>query len=111
MHNIFDQVDAEKEKIYREVEKHYIIEDITRQIFENILSDYIADGNNAEDIPDDVWNLCKMDAIYECWTQNNDANLSHWDNINNAINTVFTKESRNAAIDACKALPDEEEGQ
>lgn len=111
MHNIFDQVDAEKEKIYREVEKHYIIEDIARQIFENILSDYIAGSYEAEDIPNEVWNLCKLDAIYEYWAYNSESNLSHWDNINNAIDNVFTEESRNAAINACKALLDEEEGQ
>ena len=99
MINIFYSVDPEKEKIYREVEKHYITEDIVKQIFENILEEHVTDDYEPEDIHDEIWEMCQLDAIYEYWTYNCDANLSHWDNINTAIDSVLSEEKKESIVD------------
>lgn len=91
MSNIFSSINPEKLKIYQEVEKHYIIEDIARQINENIISPNVSGEYIIEDIPDQVWDLCKLEAIYNDWLANNDANLSYWDNINTAIEVILSE--------------------
>lgn len=103
MSKIFDKVNEEKEKIYREVEEHYITQDIAKQIYYNILEEHAPKDYCVENVKDNVWEYASLDCIYQHWLFENDANLDWWSNIDNAIDAILSEEDKDNLVEAFRS--------